>query len=272
VGFVNAASFQPGLPNGGALATMFVSGLTAPPINAKPGVYVASGLPLPYQLGGVQVGFYGYNAPILAVVIPETGSSQYSQINFQVPLERNIQSGIPADLASGMVVSYNGADYIVAAGVFPAAPYGAFFADTNGFAIAQHASDYSLVTQEHPAHPGEAIIAYGDDFFRVWPGPPIGLPAPLQPLIMAGIVPFQAKLYLQLYPGNGSVNPITGIGPGCLATTPALTTTFLGLAPGQIGVEQVNFVVPANQQPGTWQLFFAVGDGTCSPGVAFPVG
>jgi uncharacterized protein (TIGR03437 family) len=35
--------------------------------------------------------------------------------------------------------------------------------------------------------------------------------------------------------------------------------TFRGLAPNQIGVQQIDFIVPANQQPGDWALFFNVG-------------
>jgi hypothetical protein len=33
----------------------------------------------------------------------------------------------------------------------------------------------------------------------------------------------------------------------------------MGLAPGMIGVEQINFVVPANQAPGDWALFVNIG-------------
>jgi uncharacterized protein (TIGR03437 family) len=256
---VNAATFQSGLPKGGSLATIFCSGLTS---GVKPGTYLApSSSPLPYALGGLSVTINTGMAPMLAVVIDSSGNAQ---INFQVPLEATGQYA-PSIEACGTAAP---------AGQFD---YGGFFADANGYAIAQHASDYSLVTPQNPAHPGEAIVAYADDFFPVWPPPPIGFPVPQQPLFQV-LPPSVASsnyfvggpnayLYLQTYP-----QPVCIIGNGCTNTytdTPALQVTFEGLAPGMVGVEQINFVVPANQQPGNWALFFNVGScpsGTGAPG------
>src|ERR1700693_5544297 len=70
-GPVNSASFMQGLPRGGALATVFVFGLTG---NA--GLLIApSSSPLPFELGGVRVTVNRAPAPILGVVIPAAGSS-----------------------------------------------------------------------------------------------------------------------------------------------------------------------------------------------------
>ena len=275
---VNSASFQAGLPMGGGLATMFVSGLT-PPFDAEPGVYTATSFPLPYQLGGVSISIYNglAYAPILAVSIPDSGSSDYAQINFQVPIERNVPSNTN-DLARSLIVAFTGAKggavIEVDGALLPPPPFGAFFADAKNYVIAQHGSDYSPVTPSNPAHAGETIIAYADDFFSVWPGPPVGVPAPLQPPIVAGR-PFNSdkqpgQLFLQYYPPYTPPDPITHLGGGYFATTPPLTTTFLGLAPGQVGVEQVNFIVPTNQQPGDWALFFNSGSAS-SPSVLLPV-
>lgn len=47
------------------------------------------------------------------------------------------------------------------------------------------------------------------------------------------------------------------------------------LAPGMIGVEEIIFHVPANQQPGNWPLFFNTGscpDGRGSPCAGSPPG
>ena len=52
-------------------------------------------------------------------------------------------------------------------------------------------------------------------------------------------------------------------------STLPLQTTFEGLAPGMVGVEQINFVIPANQQPGTFSLFYNDG---CPTGYAAPLG
>jgi uncharacterized protein (TIGR03437 family) len=65
-------------------------------------------------------------------------------------------------------------------------------------------------------------------------------------------------------------NPIDPVIKTCPTSTPQLKTSFIGLAPGQVGLEQVNFVVPANQQPGDWPLFIASASGY-SPYVLLPV-
>jgi hypothetical protein len=204
---------------------------------------------------------------MLAVVVDSSGDAQ---LNFQVSLERNASLSPSAGQYTG---SLSACGAITTQ--FPApSGWGGFFADVNGYAIAQHASDYSLVTPQNPAHAGEALVAYADDFFPVWPSPPIGFETPNQPLFqilppslvssvyMAGA----GYLYLQSYP-----QPICLIGGQCdhsFTNTPALQVTFEGLAPGQIGVEQINFVVPANQQPGDWALFF--NEGSCPDGSGPP--
>src|SRR5579872_3412572 len=66
-------------------------------------------------------------------------------------------------------------------------------------------------------------------------------------------------------------SPLGGI--GSCASSPALNVTFEGLAPGFVGVEQIQFVVPANQQPGDWALFFNIGtdiNGNCPTGHETP--
>jgi hypothetical protein len=132
----------------------------------------------------------------------------------------------------------------------------------NGFAIARHASDSSAVTAENPARAGEMIIAYANDFFRVWPPPPIGVPVPEQPQFqfiseLATVFRIARFLYLQDYPQPDARG-------NTWTSTPALQITFAGLAVGQIGVEEIRFVVPADKQPGDWALFF--NSGSCPDG------
>jgi uncharacterized protein (TIGR03437 family) len=255
VAVVNAATFQSGMPNGGALATVFVSGLQVSPNGPYPGLFVANSMPLPSTLGDVQILVCLAVAPLLAVYIPPQGSSNYVQINFQVPLERNVAPILAPDCSLSI---YFSGQYNTIAGVspLPQPALGGFFSDGNGNVIANHASDNSPVTSSNPAHPGETINAYANDIFETWPEPPVGIPAPAQPQITNALGSPNLALYLQAYPSCMS-NPIPGAGPiQCPANTPPLATTFLGMAPGQIGVEQVNFTVPANQQPGNWPLFF----------------
>ncbi|HEY7337207.1 MAG TPA: hypothetical protein VH639_20115 [Bryobacteraceae bacterium] len=277
VAVVNAASWQSGLPAGGALATALVSGLTG----LTPGVYVApASQPLPFRLGGVTVSVNNDYAPLLAVVVP-SDASVYVQVNFQVPLSAsasygfNIVGALP--LYSGDI-SVNEAVQTATGGL---AVWGGFFFIGTGYVAAIHTSDSSAVTPQNPAHPGESIIAYADDFFTTWPPPPIAIPAPTQVAFQLGY-PRQTGskyLYLQTYPvpnpvlcaNNGSACP------GSVTNTPALKINSMALAPGMVGVEAINFVVPSNQQPGNWALFFNAGscpDGSGIPGTcgALPPG
>src|ERR1022692_3041174 len=242
---VNSASFQPGMPRGGALASIFVSGLTG-----TPGITVAPSLSLlPQELAGITVTVNGATAPILAVAIPSKG--QNGQINIQVPLERN-STLQPDGSDKGGTLQVSQQSQADALTPLPPPSWGGFLMDENGYAIAQHASDYSLVTIQNPAHAGETIVAYGDDFFTVWPPPPIGFAVPLHPLFQpSGSPPAAYGLYLQNYP-----IPIVPICGGCLfpsgsfTDTPALQTSFQGLALTLVGSEQINFVVPAGQAAG----------------------
>jgi len=261
---VNAATFQPGLPYVGGLATLYVSGLSG-----APGTYIAaSSAPLPFALAGVGVEVNYAAAPILAVVIPPAGQSTVAQINFQVPLERNasIRSLAPDGFPGYLAVIQQNVEQVRQAPLEDRSLFGGFFSGGNGYAIAEHASDYSAVTVQNPAHAGETIIAYANDLYPVWPAPPVGFPVPQQPLFQfttgGAFVTYilsPGNLYLQAYPGPQGP-PDIGITP---PNTRPLTILFQGLAPGLVGVEQINFVVPASQQPGDWPLFFDTG---CPPG------
>ncbi len=45
-------------------------------------------------------------------------------------------------------------------------------------AAAQHPGDHSVVTKEHPAHPGETITAYTTGLLPRWPLAPFAVPEP----------------------------------------------------------------------------------------------
>jgi hypothetical protein len=201
------------------------------------------------------------------VYIPSAGESAPGQVNFQVPLSRNPSAELTVFevVPTATQPSFNG---VVSNVGSPAA--GGFFSDANGYAIAQHTSDNSPVTTANPAHPGETIIVYADDFFQVWPPPPMGIPVPKD-------ISFQYdpnlpnydfdffNLFLQDYPKLLPCIPVSAYGGQCyVARTPALQILFRSLAVGQIGVEEIHFVVPANQAPGDWALFF--NHGSCTDG------
>lgn len=260
---VNSASFEAGIPSGGALATIFCTGLTV-----APGTFVSqSSSPLPFQLGGVQVMVNGVKAPILAVVVPPPGQSGPAQINIEVPHERNST----ADFSLSEIASVPTAILVIAPGANGSLTVppgrrgiGGFFSGSDGYAVAFHSIDNSAVTLQSPARPGETISVYANDFFEVWPPPPIGFPTPsqvqfaLDPNLARSNLYWGDYLYLQAYPPTVPSAP-PGTPSGSFASTPALQILFRGLAPNMVGVEVIRFVVPANQQPGDWALFFNVG-------------
>jgi uncharacterized protein (TIGR03437 family) len=139
---VNAASFHPGLPSPGGLASLFVTGLNVT------GVQTASGYPLPTELAGVTILVQGVPAPILAVAGAPDGS--YQQINFQVPFETN------ANKPNIVEVRYRGfSTFSIPQTVAPG-----IFVLSDGTPAIQHAADYSLITPSNPAKPGETIVVY----------------------------------------------------------------------------------------------------------------
>lgn len=122
-------------------------------------------------------------------------------------------------------------------------PTSVFFADSNGYAIVQHASDYSLVTPENPAHPGEHLIVYGVNLGPVNSQPKTGQKAPFEPLAnIVNPIPFCRFNTLIALPGDTSV--------------PAVSPSYVGLAPDTVGVYQVNFQLPPSVAVGDRDLVF----------------
>jgi uncharacterized protein (TIGR03437 family) len=152
---VNAASFAPGLPLPGGLASVFLRGLNLS------GTVIGSGSPLPTELAGVSILVDGVLAPILAVAPLASGMQQ---INFQVPFEA----------ASNVVeIRYQGSSTFA----FPQTAAPGIFTLSDGAPAIQHSADYSLVTPSNPAVPGEVIIVYATGLGQVTPAVPSGVAA-----------------------------------------------------------------------------------------------
>ncbi len=243
---VNAATYEPGLPRGGALATMFVSGFRF----LTPGSYIANPAQgLPAELDGFKIGIDYGQAAMLAVVTPASGPTAVTQINFQVPYERNGTPDVGPTAPFGTFSLDSASEPGPAFHPLPSTSRGGFFSDGKGYAAAQHASDFSPVSTQNPAHPGETIIVYGTDMFQVWPPSPIGIPAPAQPLIWRSK---SGYLYLGQYNETAP-----GFGGKCLPPNAfTVERSFEGLAPGLVGVQQVNFVVPANFTASDYALYY----------------
>jgi uncharacterized protein (TIGR03437 family) len=275
----NSASMEAGMPRGGALATVFV---TPPPggwgSTLVPGVYPQSP-PLPSSAQGFTVLVNGASAPILAVAVSNNPNASV-QINIQVPMERNaslatetISTSTCGSVNIGTGACGNaGGTLVVGSGFLVGLTYprsgGGWFQDSNGFAVAQHVSDNSLVTTDNPAHAGEQIVALVDDFFPVWPPAPIAVSA-LAAYNIDPNAPTPQYLYLQDYVPT----PTCTTQPFCAynyTTTPAVTINAMRLAQNMIGVEQIVFTIPATQQTGTWALFFNSGSCPDGRGAACP--
>jgi uncharacterized protein (TIGR03437 family) len=206
-GVVNSASYRAPIVRG-ELATIFGTNLSS-------GRFSATNLPLPLNLGGVQVTVAGIPAPIYFV------SSM--QINFQVPFEAPISGNVP------VVVSLNGtasspqpvtmAEY--APGVFTYAR-----TPTAIDPIIVHA-DNSLVSPDSPASANEVLIIYATGVGSFDNPPATGAPASGSPI------------------ATSLVTPAVTVGGS------AAQVLFAGLTPGNVGLVQINIQLPGTLPAGS---------------------
>jgi uncharacterized protein (TIGR03437 family) len=201
-GVLNAASLAaPTAPLApGLLVSLFGSGFSGQTVAAPSG-------PLPTELAGVRVTINGTVAP-LSLVAP-------GQINLLVPPD------LAGESAAIQVITGGGASNVVQAILARTSP-GIFTAMVSGArrSIVLR-PDYSLVTPDRPARPGDVLILMAAGLGAVSPPVPPGVPAPATELSRA--VDPGLRVYLQGIP---------------------VEMHFSGLAPGFAGVYQVNFTVP----------------------------
>ena len=231
-GVVNAANYAeaptPVAP--GSLVSLF--GLDLAPATA-----VAASRPLPRELQGVQVLVGGVEAPLLAVVVGDDGSSQ---INFQIPVEL-------AGLTYADVVVNNNGVFSAPQGihVVPALP--ALFTHSQtgtGTAAALH-RDFEPVSTERPAVPGEKILLFATGLGETRPAQVSGEPA------------------------TGEA-PVTGDVTVTIGDRPA-SVSYAGAAPGFVGLYQINVTIPAGLESGDVAVEVAVDSIGSGEGVTLPV-
>ena len=212
-GIINGASFsKTQAPAAGSIASLFGTGLAAQTL-------LAADLPLPTALGGVSVLVNGVTAPLFFV--------SAGQINFQIPWEAASQSQVSVAVKSNKVT---GAAIPLTLG---SAGPGIFTINTSG------------------AGQGAIQIANTTIFA-----------APTGSIQGAAARPAQRGEFLTFYcTGLGAVRnpPASGaIGSGqTTLTVPSMTIgglpvtpSFAGLAPGYVGLYQVNAQVPSGVTPG----------------------
>jgi uncharacterized protein (TIGR03437 family) len=178
--------------------------------------------PLAESLDGTSVLFNGNKVPLFFV--------SQNQINAQVPF--NLPSGqVQVQVVNGSATS--------AAASVPVAQFspGIFVVDyTANTGAIIHTSNYSVVTPSNPAKPGESLAIFATGLGPVNMSIASGVAAPSVP-------PFAM-----------TVNAPTVTVAGINASVP-----FSGLAPGYVGLYQLNFVVPTTTPAGTQNLEVSVG-------------
>jgi uncharacterized protein (TIGR03437 family) len=179
--------------------------------------------PLPTTLGGATVSVNGKAAPLIYVG-PQ-------QINFQIPWETAVGNATVTMTANGVISN------AVTVPILAAAP-GVFFVSGNPSNRQNQAaiqnSDYSLNTPNNPALAGTPVIAYLTGTGPVTPAASTGIPAPLDSLS-----------YL-----TSSYNALLWPNPAAIA--------FAGLAPGYVGLTQMNVSIPPGLATGTYPLTLTV--------------
>jgi uncharacterized protein (TIGR03437 family) len=180
------------------------------------GVGQPDSLPLPGEFQGTSVMIGSQLAPLYYV--------SSGQINVQIPTE----------LTPGqerILVSVNGAFSLPdLLDINPLQPGVAAYTDGSNNVIAQHA-DFSYVTSDHPAKPSEVVIIYLAGMGATNPAVPSGQGAPtMEPLARVVNMP-----------------TVTVDGQNA-------AVSFAGLAPGFVGLYQVDLQVPANARSGSLAL------------------
>ena len=214
-----AIAAEPGVPIApGTIVQIYGSNLAAATI-------VGSTVPLATTLGQTSVRIGGLPAPLYYV--------SPGQINAQVPFE--LAPGHPY----AIYVSANGAiSNSNAIQVTGDAPGIAQFAA--GEIIAQHFTDYTLVTESSPAKPGEIVIFYLAG---------LGL---TNPAVASGTASPSMNLPALVDTPTLTLNGVT---------VPPANILFVGLTPTLVGLYQVDFTVPANAPNGDLPLVITQASG-----------
>jgi uncharacterized protein (TIGR03437 family) len=188
---------------------------------------------LPTSLADVRVYVANYVTPLFYV--------GPTQVNFLVP--GNLRTGdVPV-----RVVRQGVSGPEVTLTLVEAVPQ--FFKTADGYVIAQHA-DYSVITPQHPALPGEIIVIYATGLGRTEPNPG------------PGEIPAYAGLMAQLDALRVSVGAVI------LAPERIL---YAGLTPGWPGLYQINLRLPDTLDLDP-QVNAAVGDHAGTSGIKLATG
>lgn len=212
---VNAASYLPGISPGG-LATIFGENLTS-----VSGVIIAGTDPLPVHLGGVTVLVDGVASPIFSIAF----ANGLDQISFQVPYDT--ATGLGAVEITVINSGQQTADFITDS--YTEDP--GIFTYNGDYAIALSGTDYSLIGPDNPTFPGEWLVLYTTG---------------LGPLSLDLLDGFGAPTS---EPFARTIDPLQ-----VFVDKEQCDVYFSGLAPGFVGLYQINFRVPLDAFRGNLDL------------------
>jgi len=234
---VNAATFKEGPVVPGSIATLFTWGAT----QGDPEISQTNPLPINSCNGRTQVLFTGSDGREFSA--PFFYCSQL-QLNVQVPTELRGQEHAWVRVQLGD--SFSNQMEVQVADANP----GIFMIDPDRkigaviFAVGDKAGQ--LVTPENPAHPGDYLSVFATGLGETIPSMPgDGMAAPLPPPLTEQTAAV-FMLYTTLRPVMASANDAPWL------------VTFSGLAPGFVGLYQVNVQVPINTAPGMYPFTIAV--------------
>ncbi len=220
-GVVNAADYVPQVAPG-SIASAFGNFLLASPLGD-------TGLPLSTNLGGLSLAWSSICAPE-ASICPEVIGAGFaplfyasgSQVNLQIPWEMGVTVSGQLEWQNLMAPAYNGQSgntQPIAVAPFAPAIFTTGSSGTGPGAILD--ASYRLVDSTNPASGGSYILIYCTGLGAVTNQPATGSPALGDPLSWTTTVPTVTI--------GGNTAPVS----------------FYGLAPGYVGLYQVNAQVPA---------------------------
>jgi uncharacterized protein (TIGR03437 family) len=224
-GVTNAASFETGIVAGGTL-TIFGTNLGAAPGQ----VLTASGSSWPAQLGGTSVTI-GENPAVPVYQLLNLNGQE--QLSVQAPWALEGTVG-----ATVVVTTAVGASLPVMVPVQPVQP-GIFILD-GASSGAAHVNG-TVAGASNPASPGEVVVVYVTGMGPVSNQPATGTSASLTALSYTAFMPGVTIGGLPAYVG------------------------FSGLAPGFIGLYQINVTVPPSASPGVADLIVRAGGVISNP-------
>ena len=230
IDFTTSAGGSPGRLSGNAanyfgnFAPGMLASIFAFP-NSQFGAKTANfnGLPIPYTLGDLQVLVAGQPSPVTY--------ASASQINFQVPAATAVgglqEIQVVRETTGQVVASWLFRINTVSPGLFTT--------DSSGSGqLSATNQDGTVNNGTNPAKAGSYITLYGTGQGVVSGMPPDGHPAP-----KSGLLPASSDLKVFI---NSDFVPQSDI-------------QFTGLAPGFVGVWQINVKIPSNVPPGDVPVF-----------------